>query len=63
MACCIMRTRGWIRRNDLSESEGRSALLTVAGIVPDGSFTLQAGAAVRITLPGIATMENPVVVV
>jgi fumarylacetoacetate (FAA) hydrolase family protein len=30
--------------------------------VPDDSFTLQAGDAVRITISGIGTLENPVVV-
>jgi 2-dehydro-3-deoxy-D-arabinonate dehydratase len=40
-----------------------AVLLTGAGIVPDDSFTLQAGDAVRITISGIGTLENPVVVV
>jgi 2-dehydro-3-deoxy-D-arabinonate dehydratase len=40
-----------------------AVLLTGAGIVPDDSFTLNAGDAVRITISGIGTLENPVVVV
>ena len=40
-----------------------AVLLTGAGIVPHDSFTLQAGDAVRITISGIGTLENPVVVV
>jgi 2-dehydro-3-deoxy-D-arabinonate dehydratase len=38
-------------------------LLTGAGIVPDDAFTLQAGDRVRITISGIGTLANPVVVV
>lgn len=38
-------------------------LLTGAGIVPDDGFTLQAGDVVRISISGIGTLENPVVVV
>jgi 2-dehydro-3-deoxy-D-arabinonate dehydratase len=38
-------------------------LLTGAGVVPDDSFTLNAGDAVRITISGIGALENPVVVV
>jgi 2-dehydro-3-deoxy-D-arabinonate dehydratase len=38
-------------------------LLTGAGIVPDDTFTLNAGDVVRITISGIGTLENPVVVV
>ena len=38
-------------------------LLTGAGIVPPDSFTLNAGDAVRITISGIGSLENPVVVV
>jgi 2-dehydro-3-deoxy-D-arabinonate dehydratase len=40
-----------------------AVLLTGAGIVPDDSFTLQAGDAVRITISGIGTLENSVAVV
>ena len=40
-----------------------AVLLTGAGIVPDDSFTLNAGDSVRITISGIGTLENPVVVV
>lgn len=40
-----------------------AVLLTGAGIVPDDSFTLNAGDSVRITLSGIGTLENPVAVV
>ena len=40
-----------------------AVLLTGAGIVPDDSFTLHAGDSVRITISGIGTLENPVVVV
>ena len=40
-----------------------AVLLTGAGIVPDDAFTLNAGDAVRITISGIGTLENPVVVV
>jgi 2-dehydro-3-deoxy-D-arabinonate dehydratase len=38
-------------------------LLTGAGIVPDDAFTLQAGDRVRITISGIGTLANTVVVV
>jgi len=38
-------------------------LLTGAGIVPPDSFTLGEGDRVRITISGIGTLENPVVVV
>ena len=38
-------------------------LLTGAGIVPDDTFTLNEGDSVRITISGIGTLENPVVVV
>ena len=40
-----------------------AVLLTGAGIVPDDTFTLNAGDDVRITISGIGTLENPVVVV
>ena len=40
-----------------------AVLLTGAGIVPDDSFTLREGDVVRITISGIGTLENPVVVV
>jgi len=40
-----------------------AVLLTGAGIVPDDSFTLEAGDSVRITISGIGTLENPVAVV
>jgi 2-dehydro-3-deoxy-D-arabinonate dehydratase len=40
-----------------------AVLLTGAGIVPDDSFTLHAGDSVRITISGIGTLENSVVVV
>ena len=40
-----------------------AVLLTGAGIVPDDAFTLNAGDTVRITISGIGTLENPVVVV
>jgi 2-dehydro-3-deoxy-D-arabinonate dehydratase len=40
-----------------------AVLLTGAGIVPDAAFTLNAGDSVRITISGIGTLENPVVVV
>jgi 2-dehydro-3-deoxy-D-arabinonate dehydratase len=40
-----------------------AVLLTGAGIVPPDSFTLEAGDAVRITISGIGTLENPVTVV
>jgi 2-dehydro-3-deoxy-D-arabinonate dehydratase len=40
-----------------------AVLLTGAGIVPDDSFTLNAGDSVHITISGIGTLENPVVVV
>jgi 2-dehydro-3-deoxy-D-arabinonate dehydratase len=40
-----------------------AVLLTGAGIVPDDSFTLQAGDSVRITISGIGTLVNPVAVV
>jgi len=40
-----------------------AVLLTGAGIVPDDTFTLNAGDTVRITISGIGTLENPVVVV
>ena len=36
-------------------------LLTGTGIVPPDSFTLQAGDVVRIEVPGIGTLCNPVV--
>jgi 2-dehydro-3-deoxy-D-arabinonate dehydratase len=36
-------------------------LLTGAGIVPDDTFTLNAGDVVRITISGIGTLENPVI--
>jgi 2-dehydro-3-deoxy-D-arabinonate dehydratase len=38
-------------------------LLTGAGVVPPDSFTLDAGDAVRITISGIGTLENPVAIV
>lgn len=40
-----------------------AVLLTGAGIVPPDSFTLMADDAVRITISGIGTLENPVAVV
>jgi 2-dehydro-3-deoxy-D-arabinonate dehydratase len=40
-----------------------AVLLTGAGIVPDDSFTLNAGDSVRITISGIGTLENSVVIV
>ncbi len=40
-----------------------AVLLTGAGIVPDDSFTLDAGDVVRITISGIGTLENPVAIV
>jgi 2-dehydro-3-deoxy-D-arabinonate dehydratase len=40
-----------------------AVLLTGAGIVPDDTFTLHAGDAVRIMISGIGTLENRVVVV
>jgi 2-dehydro-3-deoxy-D-arabinonate dehydratase len=40
-----------------------AVLLTGAGIVPEDSFTLEAGDSVRITISGIGTLENPVAVV
>jgi len=40
-----------------------AVLLTGAGIVPGDSFTLNAGDRVRITIEGIGSLENPVVVV
>lgn len=40
-----------------------AVLLTGAGIVPDDSFTLEAGDSVRITVSGIGTLENSVAVV
>jgi 2-dehydro-3-deoxy-D-arabinonate dehydratase len=40
-----------------------AVLLTGAGIVPDDAFTLHAGDRVHITISGIGTLENPVVVV
>ena len=42
---------------------GGAVLLTGAGIVPDDTFALKAGDSVRITISGIGTLENPVVVV
>ena len=42
---------------------GGAVLLTGAGIVPDDSFTLSAGDSVHITISGIGTLENSVVVV
>ena len=38
-------------------------LLTGAGIIPPDSFTLEARDSVRITISGIGTLENPVVIV
>jgi 2-dehydro-3-deoxy-D-arabinonate dehydratase len=38
-------------------------LLTGAGVIPPDAFTLAAGDRVRITVSGIGTLENPVVVV
>lgn len=38
-------------------------LLTGAGVIPPDAFTLAAGDRVRITISGIGTLENPVVVV
>jgi 2-dehydro-3-deoxy-D-arabinonate dehydratase len=40
-----------------------AVLLTGAGIVPPDSFTLEADDAVRISISGIGTLENPVAVV
>lgn len=40
-----------------------AVLLTGAGIVPDDSFTLEAGDSVRITISGIGMLENSVAVV
>jgi 2-dehydro-3-deoxy-D-arabinonate dehydratase len=40
-----------------------AVLLTGAGIVPDDSFTLNAGDSVRISISGIGTLENSVTVV
>ena len=40
-----------------------AVLLTGAGIVPDETFTLNAGDSVRIAISGIGTLENPVMVV
>jgi 2-dehydro-3-deoxy-D-arabinonate dehydratase len=40
-----------------------AVLLTGTGIIPDASFTLQAGDVVRIEISGIGTLENTVVVV
>ena len=40
-----------------------AVLLTGAGVVPPDDFTLEAGDAVRITISGIGTLENPVLVV
>ncbi|HSH94556.1 MAG TPA: fumarylacetoacetate hydrolase family protein [Roseimicrobium sp.] len=38
-------------------------LLTGTGVVPNDDFTLQPGDVVRITISGIGTLENPVIVV
>jgi 2-dehydro-3-deoxy-D-arabinonate dehydratase len=38
-------------------------LLTGTGIVPPDTFTLQAGDKIRITISGIGTLENSVIVV
>ncbi len=40
-----------------------AVLLTGTGVVPGDDFTLQAGDTIRITISGIGTLENPVVVV
>jgi len=40
-----------------------AVLLTGTGIVPPDAFTLAAGDPVRITISGIGTLENPVIVV
>ena len=40
-----------------------AVLLTGAGVVPPDSFTLNADDAVRITISGVGTLENPVAVV
>ena len=40
-----------------------AVLLTGAGVVPPDSFTLEARDAVRITISGIGTLENPVAIV
>ncbi|HET9942730.1 MAG TPA: fumarylacetoacetate hydrolase family protein [Terriglobia bacterium] len=40
-----------------------AVLLTGAGVVPPDSFTLEAGDSVRISISGVGTLENPVVVV
>ena len=40
-----------------------AVLLTGAGVVPPDSFTLEAHDAVRITISGIGTLENPVTIV
>ena len=63
---------GQIKRpfNELAEYLFRSqkfpngaVLLTGAGVVPPDSFTLNADDAVRITISGVGTLENPVAVV
>jgi 2-dehydro-3-deoxy-D-arabinonate dehydratase len=40
-----------------------AVLLTGAGIVPPGPFTLEAGDSVRITISGVGTLENSAAVV
>jgi 2-dehydro-3-deoxy-D-arabinonate dehydratase len=40
-----------------------AVLLTGAGVVPPDSFTLEAGDSVRISISGVGTLENPVVIV
>jgi 2-dehydro-3-deoxy-D-arabinonate dehydratase len=42
---------------------GGVVLLTGTGLVPDASFTLQAGDEVRITISGLGELRNPVAVV
>jgi 2-dehydro-3-deoxy-D-arabinonate dehydratase len=50
---------GWLGRDN---SFPRGAfLLTGTGIVPDSSFTLQAGDEVEISIDGIGTLVNPIV--
>ena len=50
---------GWLGR-DNSFPTG-VFLLTGTGIVPDSSFTLNAGDEVAITIDGVGTLTNPIV--
>lgn len=50
---------GWLGRDN--SFPGGAFLLTGTGIVPDSSFTLQAGDRVEITIDGIGTLSNPIV--